>query len=35
MAKPRMDLATSVGKLLEEQGGDVLPERASGCWPRP
>ena len=26
MAKPRMDLSTFVGKLLEEQDGDVLRE---------
>ena len=26
MARPRMDLTTFVGKLLEEQDGDVLPE---------
>jgi hypothetical protein len=26
MAKPRMDLSASVGKLLEEQDGDVLRE---------
>ena len=26
MAKPRMDLSAFVGKLLEEQDGDVLRE---------
>ena len=26
MAKPRMDLTAFVGKLLEEQDGDVLRE---------
>ena len=26
MAKPRMDFSTFVGKLLEEQDGDVLRE---------
>jgi hypothetical protein len=30
MAKPRMDLSAFVGKLLEEQDGDVL-RGASGC----
>ena len=30
MAKPRMDLSAFVGKLLEEQDGDVLRE-GSGC----
>ena len=27
MAKPRMNLSAFVGKLLEEQHGDVLRER--------
>jgi hypothetical protein len=31
MAKPRMDLSAFVGKLLEEQDGDVLRE---GMWDR-
>lgn len=33
MAKPGMDLSPFVGKLLEEQDGDVLRE-ASACSPR-
>ncbi len=33
MAKPRMDMSGFVGKLLEEQDGDVLRE-ASGCCPK-
>jgi hypothetical protein len=32
MAKPRMDLSAFVGKLLEEQDGEVL--RASACCRR-
>ena len=31
MAKPRMDLSAFVGKLLEEQDGDVLREGHSGA----
>ena len=32
MAKPRMDLSTFVGKLLEEQDGDVLREGIRVLW---
>jgi hypothetical protein len=33
MAKGRKDISAFVGKLLEEQDGDVLREE-SWCWPR-
>ena len=31
MAKPRMDLSAFVGKLLEEQDGDILREGIRGA----
>jgi hypothetical protein len=34
MAKPRMDLSAFVGKLLEEQDGDVFGQASACCRKR-